>query len=223
MIGLAPWESAVAIKGPQAPRHCATGGTLCAPVNRIFRVLAILTVLTASPALDAGRYTAKPASHTEYRAYVGNYTTKTDSKGIYEFRFDAATGKMSGLELAGETKDPSWVAVHPSGKYLYAANEMGKASTVSAFAIEPKSGKLTLLNEQISFLRELHQRKRGCLSNSCRRKARRTHRFADRPGHDGPEQEASGPLACALDRAFGEQSIGVCGRPGARPRIGLQI
>jgi 6-phosphogluconolactonase len=54
---------------------------------------------------------------------------------------------MSALELAGETKDPSWMAVHPSGKYLYAANEMGKASTVSAFAIEPKSRKLTFLNQ----------------------------------------------------------------------------
>jgi 6-phosphogluconolactonase len=55
---------------------------------------------------------------------------------------------MSALELAGATKDPSWVVVHPSGKYLYAANEMGKDSTVSAFAIDRVSGKLTLLNEQ---------------------------------------------------------------------------
>ncbi len=117
-------------------------------MNNLRRFISLTILLTAPLALYAGRDAAKPASpHTEYRAYVGNYTTKTDSKGIYEFRFDAATGKMSALELAGETKDPSWVAVHPSGKYLYAANEMGKASTVSAFAIEPKSGKLTLLNE----------------------------------------------------------------------------
>jgi 6-phosphogluconolactonase len=39
------------------------------------------------------------------------------------------------------------VAVHPSGKYLYAANEAGKASTVSAFAVDAKGGKLTLLNQ----------------------------------------------------------------------------
>jgi 6-phosphogluconolactonase len=75
------------------------------------------------------------------------YTSKTNSKGICELRFDGATGKMSGLELAAESKDPSWVIVHPGGKYLYAANEAGRASTLSAFAIEPKSGKLTLLNE----------------------------------------------------------------------------
>ena len=38
------------------------------------------------------------------------------------------------------------MALHPSGKYLYAANETGKGSTVSAFSVEPKTGKLTLLN-----------------------------------------------------------------------------
>lgn len=91
--------------------------------------------------------TPNPPAAKTYRAYVGNYTSKTESKGIYQFTFDPATGKMSAYELAGETKDPSWVIVHPNGKYLYAANEHGKDSTVSAFAIDPKSGKLTLLNQ----------------------------------------------------------------------------
>src|SRR5207248_11030195 len=77
----------------------------------------------------------------------GTYTAKTNSKGIYEFRFDSATGKMSTVGVAAEAADPSWVVVHPSRKYLYSVNETGKASTVSAFAIEPKSGKLTLLNQ----------------------------------------------------------------------------
>jgi len=111
------------------------------------RIFSVAILLPAPLALLAGREQAKPAVHREYRAYVGNYTTKTSSKGIYEFRFDAATGKMSAPELAGETKDPSWLVVDPSGKYLYAANEMGKASMISAFRIEAKSGQLTLLNE----------------------------------------------------------------------------
>jgi 6-phosphogluconolactonase len=55
---------------------------------------------------------------------------------------------MSALELAGESADPSWVVVDPSGRRLYAANEAGKSSTVSAYTIEPGSGKLTLLNRQ---------------------------------------------------------------------------
>jgi 6-phosphogluconolactonase len=117
-------------------------------MNNLRRILSIAILLCVPLAFFAVRGGAKPLPHTKYIAYVGNYTNKTDSKGIYEFRFDAATGKMSGLELAGATKDPSWVVVHPSGKYLYAANEMGKGSTVSAFAIDRSSGKLTLLNQQ---------------------------------------------------------------------------
>jgi len=116
-------------------------------MNNLRRFLPVATVLSAPLTLFAGHLGSKPPSGTIYHAYVGSYTSKTNSKGIYELRFDSATGKMSGLELAAETKDPSWVIVHPSGKYLYAANEAGKASTLSAFAIEPKSGKLTLLNE----------------------------------------------------------------------------
>jgi len=116
-------------------------------MNNLRRIVSIVLPFIAPLAMFAVHGGAKPAPHTKFIAYVGNYTTKTDSKGIYEFRFDAASGKMSGLELAGATKDPSWVVVHPGGKYLYAANEMGKSSTVSAFAIDRASGKLTLLNE----------------------------------------------------------------------------
>jgi len=72
---------------------------------------------------------------------------KTASKGIYTFRYDASSGKLTPLGVAAETPDPSWVAVHPSGRFLYAVNEAGKNSMVSAFAIDSGSGKLTLLNQ----------------------------------------------------------------------------
>jgi 6-phosphogluconolactonase len=92
----------------------------------------------------------KPAANSKYLVFVGTYTAKTNSKGIYRLQFDTATGKLSELGIAAETPDPSWVAVHPSGKYLYAANEAGKASAVSAFAVDAKSGKLALLNQMPS-------------------------------------------------------------------------
>jgi 6-phosphogluconolactonase len=100
-----------------------------------------LILLTPTPAAK------KAAANSRYLAYVGTYTSKTDSKGIYAYEFDADTGKLTPKGVAAETRDPSWVAVHPNGKFLYAANEAGKASTVSAFAIEAKTGKLTLLNQ----------------------------------------------------------------------------
>ena len=95
----------------------------------------------------AGGSADKSAANRKYLVFVGTYTTKTESRGIYGYEFDADTGKLTPKGVAAETPDPSWVAVHPSGKFLYAANEAGKASTVSAFAVDAKSGKLTLLNQ----------------------------------------------------------------------------
>ena len=114
----------------------------------IRRWIAFLTVL-AGPLLlfSLAQTSGKTAARGQYLAYVGTYTTKTSSKGIYAFRFDTTTGQLSSIGIAAETPDPSWVVVHPSGKYAYAANEAGKASTVSAFAVDAKSGKLTQLNQ----------------------------------------------------------------------------
>jgi 6-phosphogluconolactonase len=86
--------------------------------------------------------------------YVGTYTGQK-SKGIYAFRFDGATGALTPVGLAAETRSPSWLTLHPSGRFLYAANETndfdaGKSGSVSAFAIDRATGALTLLNAQSS-------------------------------------------------------------------------
>jgi len=95
----------------------------------------------------AGGSADKTSANHKYLVFVGTYTSKTESKGIYGYEFDADTGKLTPKGVAAETRDPSWVAVHPSGKFLYTANEAGKASTVSAFAVDAKSGTLRLLNQ----------------------------------------------------------------------------
>jgi 6-phosphogluconolactonase len=83
--------------------------------------------------------------------YVGTYT-QTPSKGIYSYRFQPASGKLTSIGLAAETENPSFLAVHPNRRFLYAANEtstyQGKsAGSISAFAIDRSSGKLQLLNQ----------------------------------------------------------------------------
>src|SRR5450631_2722731 len=55
--------------------------------------------------------------------YVGTHTDH-GSKGIYAYRFDAATGQLTSLGLAAESEQPTFLAVDPSWKVLYAANEM---------------------------------------------------------------------------------------------------
>ena len=111
------------------------------------RVFAFFLLIAGLVLPVSGGSADKPAANRKYLVFVGTYTTKTESKGIYSFEFDADTGKLTPKGVAAETPDPSWVVVHPNGKYAYAANEAGKASTVSAFAVDAKSGKLAPLNQ----------------------------------------------------------------------------
>ncbi|MHC5538341.1 lactonase family protein, partial [Singulisphaera rosea] len=88
----------------------------------------------------------------KFRVYFGTYTAKT-SKGIYSAELDTASGTLSNLKLAVETESPSFLAIHPSRKFLYAVNELDevkgiKGGGVSAFAVDPKDGGLTFLNQQ---------------------------------------------------------------------------
>ena len=100
------------------------------------------------------------------RVYVGTYTgggtsgaegRRVDrSRGIFVLELDRSSGRfVSGPVLAGETESPSFVALHPNGRFLYAVNELktfeGKATgAVSAFAVDPATGLLTFLNRQPS-------------------------------------------------------------------------
>jgi 6-phosphogluconolactonase len=101
---------------------------------------------------SSSNYAQKRMPNKPYLVYVGTYTNKTASKGIYAYLFDPGVGKLSALGVAAESEDPSFLVVHPSGKYLYAVNEVDhfgatKSGAVSAFSIEAKTGKLTLLNQ----------------------------------------------------------------------------
>lgn len=88
----------------------------------------------------------------KFHLFVGTYTKGTASKGIYVYQFDAATGEATLVSTAA-TANPSYLAVAPGGKFLYAANETeGKDEPggVSAFAFDKTSGQLRFLNKQNS-------------------------------------------------------------------------
>jgi len=90
-----------------------------------------------------------PTSAHEFLVYFGTYTG-AKSKGIYVSRFISATGQLTAPQLAVETENPSFLALHPDGRSLYAVGETStvddaRQGGVTAFAIEP-TGKLTALN-----------------------------------------------------------------------------
>jgi len=108
------------------------------------------------PFLGLAALAAPAQTHGKYLFYVGTYTEEgSKSKGIYAYRYDAATQEITPLGLAAETTNPSFVALHPNGKFLYAVNEEQNykgpnSGGVSAFSIDRATGKLTFLNEVAS-------------------------------------------------------------------------
>ncbi len=80
--------------------------------------------------------------------YVGTYTHWYGSKGIYHYRFDDVNGTVSGGELATKVSDPSYLIIHPNGRWLYTVNER-KTGVVNAYGIA-RDGQLQLLSRQSS-------------------------------------------------------------------------
>lgn len=102
--------------------------------------------------LLAAVLTTSAIAADSYHVYFGCYTNaKSGSKGIHISKFNTTTGDLSEPDLAAETGSPSFLAIHPSQKYLYAVGEMGtpgqKGGGVTAFKISQPDGKLTLINQ----------------------------------------------------------------------------
>jgi len=118
------------------------------------RRMTLLTLLALSGSLTASAQVSDPTRLPKMRVYVGTYTGPV-SKGIYRLDFDPVSGTLTGKALAAETTNPSFLAISPDHKNLYAANEVGKTDgqptgSISSFAINPKTGDLTALNRQPS-------------------------------------------------------------------------
>ncbi len=108
---------------------------------------ALVTTCFATPIIDA---TDKPQATINQLVYIGT-NTGAKSHGIYVFKQSAASGKLQPLGLAAAADNPGFLAIGPTLRYLYAVNEIGeyhgkKTGSVSAFAVNRKTGKLTLLN-----------------------------------------------------------------------------
>lgn len=72
-----------------------------------------------------------------------------DGEGVYRARWNGTTGELGAAELAIATPRPSYIALHPRHRVLYACNELdGPAGTVSAFPIDRKTEALSSLSRQ---------------------------------------------------------------------------
>jgi len=86
-------------------------------------------------------------SHTKFNLLVGTYTKTCDSGGIYIFDFDAISGELKLISSNEKVINPSYLSVSEDNKYVYAINEDGEQSTLSAFAYNSKEHTLQFLNK----------------------------------------------------------------------------
>jgi 6-phosphogluconolactonase len=111
----------------------------------------VMCVAALVPGAAAEEPVVKPG---QLWVFIGTYTDGK-SKGIYRFALDTTSGALTGGELAAEAVNPSFLAVHPSRRFLYAVNEVGDfggrhSGGVMAFGLDPIAGKLARLNSQPS-------------------------------------------------------------------------
>ena len=113
--------------------------------RRILKGAAVFAAAAQAPILpDDDNH--RPAS---ILAYVGSYTP--NGQGIYLFSMNTSTGVLTQVKVAAAVPSPSWIAIHPQGRYLYAVNEISNfngttSGSVSAFSINRATGDLTFLN-----------------------------------------------------------------------------
>jgi len=92
------------------------------------------------------------AAHDQL-VYVGTYTNakiENGSKGIYVFGLESKTGKLEPMGVAAETKNPSFLAIAPSKKFLYSVSEGDAGAGIGAYSLDSTTGKLTALNVESS-------------------------------------------------------------------------
>jgi 6-phosphogluconolactonase len=80
------------------------------------------------------------SSQNEIYLFIGSYTTN-----IFIYTMNTETGALTYVAKSPNTSNPSYLTIHPNGKWLYCVNESSPGK-VSAFVIDTTNKKLTLLN-----------------------------------------------------------------------------
>jgi 6-phosphogluconolactonase len=114
------------------------------PMKKVFAVLLFISFFYSGT-----------AQQKKEILYVGTFSVR-GSQGIYAFSFDRAKRTLKLLQTVPSLESPSYLTIHPSGKFLYSVNR-GRADvadnggSVSAYGIDPVSGKLSGIGHRSSY------------------------------------------------------------------------
>ena len=195
-------------------------------MTRLFGT-ALVAPLIASLSMSIDRATCAAGieeGSKKMLVFVGTYTGGK-SEGIYTCELDPATGALEQLGVTKDAKNPSFLAIHPTKRFLYSVSEVGDygdtgSGAVTAFALDPASGQLKMLNHQSSTSGgpchlvvdrdgqeraggQLRRSDRRCAADRRRRQARAglEHRPAYRLERRSRRQEGPHPHSINLDPA----------------------
>ena len=111
----------------------------------------ITTLIALGLATTLGQANAAP---TRALVCFGSYSTP-DKDSVHLFQLNLQDGSLKKLNAVDGLTNPSFLKIHPNGKYLYTVNEVStfdgkKSGGVTAFALDVKGGKLNKINQQPS-------------------------------------------------------------------------
>ena len=69
--------------------------------------------------------------------YVGTYTEGNRADGIYLVRFDGRSGALRQVGAVNAGENPSFLAIHPNGRVLYAVNEVERVDRTDVSVVQP--------------------------------------------------------------------------------------
>ena len=117
-------------------------------LQMFFRITTLIAIAFAT--------TLDQTSAAPTRALVcfGSYSTP-DKESVHLFQLNLQDGSLKKLNAVDGLTNPSFLKIHPNGKYLYTVNEVStfdgkKSGGVTAFALDVNGGKLNKINQQPS-------------------------------------------------------------------------
>jgi 6-phosphogluconolactonase len=103
-------------------------------------------------AIAAGAMPVALRAEDNVQIWIGTYSQR-GSAGIYSLRMNPETGALDAPTVAAKADNPSFLALRPDRKTMYAVNETGRfegkpVGAVVSFEVDAKAGTLKELNRQ---------------------------------------------------------------------------
>lgn len=106
------------------------------------RIILFLTAITIMQSFNA--------QNGSCRLLIGTYTNTGKSQGIYSYKVNVKKDIYVQNSVTSGVSNPSYLAITPDKKFVYAVNESGDNSAVSAFQLNQANGELMLINRSLT-------------------------------------------------------------------------